>query len=165
MICAANDLGDVLCQVAARGRARCAEVEAALRAAGVGEGTTVATDRHGSYPRAVAALGAELDARKSGTPEAAEGLALVNALHGRLKAFLRPFFGVSSRWLQHYLWWFEYADQHRVREAACPGCLPTREERLAADQARGHYDMTRREMVDAPQPFWGFWEGEVPDGM
>lgn len=64
-----------------------------------------------------------------------------NALHDRVKAFLQLFYGVSSKWLRHYLWWFRYADQ-----VTC------------------HYELTRRAAIDAPQPFWDFWEGTVPEG-
>ncbi len=147
VVCAANDLGDAYAAVAARGRARSDEVLEVLDAAGVGEGTGAA----------VAALRADWEALPSESAEARRGLALVNALHDRIKAFLRPFYGVSSKWLQHYLWWFLYADQFKGGDAS-------REERLAADQVRGHYELTRRAAIEAPQPFWDFWEGEVPEG-
>ena len=81
-----------------------------LDAAGVGEGSRLTTDDHGPCGAAVAALRADWEALPSESAEARRGLALVNALHDRIKAFLRPFYGVSSKWLQHYLWWFLYAD-------------------------------------------------------
>lgn len=157
VVCAANDLGDSFAAVAARGRAGSADLTEVLDAAGVGEGTRLATDGHRSYAGAVAALRADWEALPSRSAEARRSLALVNALHDRIKAFLRPFYGVSSKWLQHYLWWFRYADQFVGGDAS-------REERLAADQVAGHYELTRRAAIEAPQPFWDFWEGEVPEG-
>lgn len=157
VVCAANGLGDSFAMVAARGRAGSSDLMEVLDAAGVGSGSRVTTDDHSSYARAVAALKADWEALPSRSAEARRGLALVNALHDRIKSFLRPFNGVSSRWLQHYLWWFLYEDQFKGGDGP-------REERLAADQVRGHYELTRRAAIGAPQPFWDFWEGEVPAG-
>lgn len=35
----------------------------------------------------------------------------VNNVHSQLRTFLRPFNGVSSKYLQNYLHWFGYADE------------------------------------------------------
>lgn len=118
VVCAANELGDSFATVAARGQAGPADLEEALAAAGVREGARLTTDGNASYAGAVAALKAEWDALPSRTAEARRGLALVNALHDRIKAFLRPFYGVSSKWLQHYLWWFLYVDQFAGGDAS-----------------------------------------------
>ena len=62
---------------------------------------------------------------------------MVNALHSRLKAFLRRFNGVSTRRLQRYLDWFRYA------EAFKGGGMDARE-RLFMHEAEGRYWKTRR---------------------
>ena len=77
-------------------------------------------------------------------------LALVNALRARLRAFLARFAGVSTRRLQHYLDWFCYAEQYAKTDAG-------REEVLAADQARGRYENSWRDLARTPQPFGEYW--------
>ena len=77
-------------------------------------------------------------------------LALVNALHARLRAFLARFAGVSTRRLQYYLDWFCYAEQYARTDVG-------REEVLAADQARGRYENSCRDLARTPQPFGEYW--------
>ena len=76
---------------------------------------------------------AEVDLRD---PSAGD-INMVNALHSRLKAFLRRFNGVSTRRLQRYLDWFRYA------EAFKGGGMDGRE-RLFMHEAEGRYWKTRR---------------------
>lgn len=42
----------------------------------------------------------------------------VNALHSRIKGWLRPFRGVASRHLPSYLAWFRFFDMHRTAHAS-----------------------------------------------
>ena len=150
VVCGANDLGDCFCELAGRGRCPSRGLADALRGH-VGPCTSVVvTDMHGSYPAALASLGVPShEARRSGD-EANAALALVNALHARLRAFLARFAGVSTRRLQHYLDWFCYAEQYSRTDAG-------REEVLAADQARGSYESSWRDLGRAPQPYGEYW--------
>ena len=42
----------------------------------------------------------------------------VNALHSRIKGWMRPFRGVATKYLPAYLAWFRFFDQHASREAS-----------------------------------------------
>lgn len=79
------------------------------------EKTTLITDKHPSY-RAFAkdnptikhkALLAKEHVDKS---DGKIHLQSVNNVHSQLRTFLRPFNGVSSKYLQNYLNWFAYTD-------------------------------------------------------
>lgn len=131
--CGVNELGDCFCDVCGRGSAGAGELSVEL-AARIPAGSAVVTDGHKSY--GFAARGyrhAEVDA---GDPSSGD-INMVNALHSRLKAFLRRFNGVSTRRLQRYLDWFRYA------EAFKGGGMDGRE-RLFMHEAEGRYWKTRR---------------------
>ena len=78
-------------------------------------------------------------------------LGMVNAMHQRLRIFLAPFHGVSTKWLDHYLSWFLWLEQARRSDA---DGLQT----LSGQSACGFYEHTRRQMIDRPQPFWDYWQ-------
>ncbi len=82
--------------------------------------------------------------------EAAGDLGMVNALHQRLKRFLGRFAGVSTRWLDHYLAWFGWAEQARRS-----GSRPART--LSGQASVGRYEHTRAALHALPQPLWGYW--------
>jgi transposase-like protein len=82
------------------------------------DNTTLITDKHPSYKAFVkenpsirhkALLAKEHVDKKDKTIH----LQKVNNTHSQLRKFLRPFNGVSSKYLQNYLNWFAYADQIR----------------------------------------------------
>lgn len=82
------------------------------------DNTTLITDKHPSYKafakenpsiRHKALLAKEHVDKKDKTIH----LQKVNNIHSQLRKFLRPFNGVSSKYLQNYLNWFAYADQIR----------------------------------------------------
>ena len=131
--CGINELGDCFCDICGRGSAGAGELSAEL-AARIPGGSAVVTDGHKSY--GFAARGyrhSEVDPRD---PSAGD-INMVNALHSRLKAFLRRFNGVSTRRLQRYLDWFRYAE-------AFKGGGMDRRERLFMHEAEGRYWKTRR---------------------
>ena len=78
------------------------------------------------------------------------GLNLINALHSRLKRFMRPFNGVSTRHLQHYLDWFCFAEQFRRSDE-------DRRSIVFDAEAKGTYSTTRREYPQVAIPFSDFW--------
>ena len=153
VVCGASDLGDSFCVLADRGRPTDGAVREAMSpAAGAGR---LATDGHRAYEKAAAALGVGAHAvYKSGTPEAGEGLGLVDALHQRLKLFLARFYGVSTRRLNRYLSWFLWTEQTRRADELVS-------DTIEAQAATGRYRHSRAETFAEPQPFWDYWEGRV----
>ena len=120
VVCGVNELG-------------AGELSVAL-AARIPAASAVVTDGHKSYGFATRGYRhAEVDPRD----HSAGDINMVNALHSRLKAFLRRFNGVSTRRLQRYLDWFRYA------EAFKGGGMDGRE-RLFMHEAEGRYWKTRR---------------------
>ena len=106
VVCGANELGDCFCDICGRGSAGAGELSVEL-AARIPAASAVVTDGHKSYGFATRGYRhAEVDPRD---PSAGD-INMVNALHSRLKAFLRRFNGVSTRRLQRYLDWFRYAE-------------------------------------------------------
>lgn len=149
VVCGANDAGDGFCRLADRGRPKDEALKEAIR--DLGPGTWVATDAHQGYERVLPALGITEHARTSAGRQGNGELGMVNALHQRLKGFLERFHGVSTKWLDHYLSWFMWLEQARRSDA-------DRLRTLSGQSARGSYEHTRRQMIERPQPFWGYWE-------
>lgn len=149
VICGANDAGDELCRVADRGRPKDEALRDAIK--GLGPGTWVATDAHQGYKRVLPALGITEHAATDTRLQKDGELGMVNAMHQRLRIFLAPFHGVSTKWLGHYLSWFLWLEQARRSDA---DGLQT----LSGQSACGFYEHTRRQMIDRPQPFWDYWQ-------
>lgn len=82
-------------------------------------------------------------------------LGMVDALHQRLSIFLAGFHGAPTRWLDQYLSWFVWLGQAGRSDA--DGLRM-----LSGQTAAGSYENTRRQMVERPQSFWGYWERKRP---
>ena len=152
VVCAANDLGDEFAAVCGRGRPTDAELRASL--AGVVDGSWVSTDDHSAYARVLPALGVSEHVATASRAARNGELGLVNAMHQRLRIFLEPFHGVSTRWLGRYLDCFRWLEQARHSDA-------DRGDTLSGQVARGSYGSTRRDLIDMPQPLWDYWEARV----
>lgn len=82
------------------------------------KGTTLITDKHSSY-KAFAKSHPEIKHKALLARDHVDKkdrsihLQKVNNRHSQLRTFLRPFNGVSSKYLQNYLNWFAYSDQIR----------------------------------------------------
>ncbi len=80
------------------------------------QGTTLITDNHPSY-KLYAKKKPEIKHRALSAKEhvskddATVHLQRVNNTHSQIRKFLRPFNGVSSKYLQNYLNWYAYADK------------------------------------------------------
>lgn len=114
VVCGINEQGDCFCRADARGAEGAGELGLLLMAE-VPAGSTIVTDGHNSYPLACADVfeHVAVDPRDPSTGN----IAMVNALHSRLKGFLRPMHGVSTRRLQRYLAWFCYREQFKNSDA------------------------------------------------
>ena len=130
--CGVNELGDCFCDVCGRGSEASGEAASVLWRR-VPAGSAVATDGHKAYPFAAGPY--RHTAVDPGDPSTGD-INMVNALHSRLKAFLRRFNGVSTRRLQRYLDWFRYVECFK-------GGGMDRRERLFMHEAEGAYWKTR----------------------
>jgi len=80
------------------------------------ENATLITDKHPSY-RAFAKDNPSIKHKTLLAKEHVDKndksihLQKVNNVHSQLRKFLRPFNGVSSKYLQNYIYWYAYADQ------------------------------------------------------
>jgi len=149
VVCGVNDLGDCFCELASRAKVSGADVERALGGR-IEPGSVVETDGNRAYDKPLGSLGVARHVVRYATGGNHGALNLINALHSRLKRFMRPFNGVSTRRLQHYLDWFCFAEQFRKSD----------EDRRAIvyrAAAKGTYSTTRREYAQVPIPFEDYW--------
>ena len=145
VICGINDFGDVFCEMTNRGREDAGEVKECLKSF-VSQDSVVATDSYQSYKRALTDLKVAVHKRLP-----SKSLAMVNALHSRLKEFLIRFHGVSSRRLQNYLDWFCWIECFK-------GQGLDRHELLLDQSRRGHYQTTWSDYFKIPYPFMDYWD-------
>lgn len=68
----------------------------------------------------------------------------VNNVHSQLRTFLRPFNGVSSKYLQNYLNWYAYADKIRNRKTTIKQWFVTM---LLNDQAYHLFELFKQNAV------------------
>ena len=77
----------------------------------------------------------------------------VNTLHARLEAFMFGFHGVSTKYLQAYLDWFQWLG------AFTDGCGDTGDDRLLARQlGNGLYRIRRRDYQRMTPPYMEYWQ-------
>lgn len=85
------------------------------------KGTTLITDKHHSY-KSYAKDNIEIKhktvkaSEHINTSDKSVHLQLVNNTHKQLRDFIRPFNGVSSKYLQNYLNWFAYQKQMKEKK-------------------------------------------------
>lgn len=115
----------------------------------IGRGTDVLTDGAPAYVKPLAELGANL------TQASADGHAInrVNTLHARLEDFMFGFHGVSTKYLQAYLDWFQWL------VAFTDGFGETDDDRLLARQlGNGLYRIRRRDYQRMMPPYMEYWQ-------
>lgn len=149
VVCGVEAGGGSFCVACDRGRPTDAALRASLEGR-VGRGAAVTTDGHQAFGRVLAGLGVARHDEVDRVAEADGRLRAVNELHGRLGLFLARFRGVSTRWLQRYLWWFEWTELAR-RSADARAAL-------AEVAAAGTYVHTRASMLGSGRPFFEYWE-------
>lgn len=90
-----------------------------------------------------------------GRQASADGHAInrVNTLHARLEDFMFGFHGVSTKYLQAYLDWFQWL------VAFTDGCGDTGDDRLLARQlGNGLYRIRRRDYQRMTPPYMEYWQ-------
>lgn len=131
--CGINELGDCFADICDRGTAGAGEL-AMLLSTRIPEGSTLVTDKHKSYgATAYRYKHIAIDVKDPSTGN----INMVNALHSRLKDFLRSFHGVSTRRLQRYLDWFCYIENFKHGEL-------DKRQMLYIHESESHYFWTRR---------------------
>ena len=152
VVCAANDRGDVVCELVGRAHSTAAAVRAALEGRLL-PGTPVATDDLSLYGPVCDGLGLDHEVRPS-RPKPGDGaLGMVNALHKRLADFLRPFNGVATRRLGRYLVWFSWTQQFR-------GGSADMRELVSREALSGGYETTVRGIFAEPRFQMEYWEAK-----
>ena len=130
--CGINEYGDCFCEALERG-APSAGILAMSLARKIPEGSTVISDGLPSYE--YAAQGFKHIVIDPKDPDTGN-INMVNALHSRLKSFLRLFKGISTRRLQRYLDWFCYKEQFKSSDM-------DRRKLLFSHELDGRYFLTR----------------------
>ncbi len=100
-----NDSRDFLFDVSCRGPLNC-DVAMEKLMDRIEQGAIVNTDRHFAYPKVLSALGVAV--HNAFRSEDHEYLSTTNHIDGNLRAFLKPFHGVSTKWLHIYLSWYKW---------------------------------------------------------
>ncbi|MBQ7978775.1 MAG: hypothetical protein IJ248_03370 [Candidatus Methanomethylophilaceae archaeon] len=110
------------------------------------DGAIVNTDRLNSYPKALNELNVAVHNRY--VPASHEGLNKVNALHSRVRLFLRRFNGVSTKWLCHYLAWMKWLSTFVKGRSLDKSC-----EIISKHIIGGEYGFRTRTVPFMPIPF------------
>ena len=115
----------------------------------IGRGADVLTDGAPAYVKPLAELGANL----TQTDADDHAINRVNTLHARLEDFMFGFHGVSTKYLQTYLDWFQWLG------AFTDGCGDTGDDRLLARQlGNGLYRIRRRDYQRMVPPYMDYWQ-------
>jgi len=124
-----------------------AEIEKALDGK-IAEEATLITDKHPSFRAFVKDNQIKhktiLAKEHIGKTDKTIHLQNVNNLHSQLRTFLRPFNGVSSKYLQNYLNWFAYADKLRTGKTTIKQWMITI---ILSDQAYHLFELFKNNAV------------------
>lgn len=140
--------GDKYLKAVASKRLSKQEIEIALEGK-LADNTTLITDKHPSYKafakdnpaiKHKALLAKDHVDKKDSTVH----LQKVNNVHSQLRTFLRPFNGVSSKYLQNYLNWYAYVDYIRNSKTTIKKwCIAI----LLSDQAYSIFELFKQNAV------------------
>lgn len=117
VVTAINDVGDFFFDVSCRGALTCDIAYDTLKGR-ILSGAIVNTDRHKAYHRALEDL--SVAAHIATEAKEHRNLDRIDEIHGDIRTFMRPFRGVSTRWLHLYLAWYKWlrAFSHNISTAA-----------------------------------------------
>lgn len=143
VVTAVNDLGDMFYEIVCRGFYTRDAARTALSKSAA-EGSLIVTDNHGSYVKVLRELKAEHESH----PATEHGpLNRVNGLHARIREFMDPFHGVSSKYLGLYLGWFKWMANYGR------GSLSATADKLSIQMINGEYTHRRSMLKDIVFPF------------
>lgn len=117
VVTAINDAGDFFFDVSCRGALTCDIAYDTLKGR-ILSGAIINTDKHKAYHRALEGL--SVAAHIATEAKGHMNLKRIDEIHGDIRTFMRPFKGVSTRWLHLYLAWYKWlrAFSHNVSTAA-----------------------------------------------
>jgi transposase-like protein len=144
-----SDRGDIFLEVAAMGRLTRETAERVLQEK-VFKGAIISTDDHHAYRGVLREIGVAAHWRYKASDRSYGVINAVNALHSRLKDFLKRFKGVSSRWVESYLIWLRWTESLRIRNNR------ERAERAVAHAVSGYYQTKIRDCWEKPYLFQRF---------
>jgi transposase-like protein len=147
VLCGINELGDSFCELSNDGAPAKIDMFLVLEDK-IPRGSRFVTDGHLSYPDDMDGIGHQSIDLKD--PLSGD-IAMVNALHSRLKGFLHSFHGISTRRLQRYLDWFVYRDQFRQSDV-------DKRKLLYSHEINGRYIKTRALTYLEARPFQPYWD-------
>ena len=76
--------------------------------------STICTDSHSAYKKFAAAVPAELiQIEKGQHKKGIYHINNINSMHNKIKIWIRPFNGVATKYLGHYMYWFNWCEQNR----------------------------------------------------
>lgn len=145
--CGINEFGDCFCEVLSVGIASAGDANM-VTTAKIPLGSTIILDGDKSYGAALKGRAfVVIDPNDNTTGN----INMVNALHSRLKEFIRRFHGVSLRRMQRYLDWFCWREQVKMSDA-------DKRELLYSQEASGRYLYTRNLTHLEARPFLSYSE-------
>ena len=112
--CAVDRNNGIVAMIAGTGKTSTNKVKAVLDNR-IAETSVLVTDKESSYRRFARENGIELIQikAKKNTYKGIYHIQHVNAFHSHLKAFMRPFQGVSTKHLNNYLVWYAWMQMNR----------------------------------------------------
>jgi len=108
VVCAIDRIGNIFIELACKGRVNNNTLERVFSGS-IEKGSILCTDSHSSYIKFAQDQGLEHQRIKSGRhKEGIYHIQHINAFHGKLKAWISMFKGVSTKHLANYLYWFKW---------------------------------------------------------
>jgi len=138
-----NDRGGLFLEVAGMGRFESEDASRMLREK-IYKGAIISTDGHQSYVKIMQEIEVAVHNRFSTNNRSRGVINAVNGLHSRLDAFLQPFRGISSRWVENYLSWFKWLESFRMRNSK------EKAEKAIAHISNGFYKLRVRDYWKLP---------------
>ena len=152
--CGINEFGDCFCELVCEGVISASQV-GLLISNKLPTGSTVMIDGDLSYASALREIPTTTIVQK----DPSQGnINMVNALHSRLKEFMRSFHGVAARRMQRYLGWFCWREQFKRSDI-------DKRNLLFSHESEGRYMYTRAMTHEESRPFLPYWDKCRYDGF
>lgn len=110
VVSAIDRTGNIMIELACMGRIRHTDLER-LFSNRIDDDSIICSDSHRSYIRFAGNLGVELHQIRPGKhKEGVYHIQHINALHSKLKKWIRGFNGVATKYLANYMYWFKWLE-------------------------------------------------------